>query len=387
MLPRIAMVSTYPPTRCGIATFARSLGNAMVTAGADIDVVALGSDDRSGVRHIHDGPHHLPQTAQVLSEYQVVILQHEFGIYAGEDGADAVSLLGEIETPVITVLHTVPPDPTPGQRRNLQALLDGSDAIVVMSYSADRILRTAYSVRPHSVRVIPHGASDMGLWRSPAITDGRPRLLTWGLLSESKGIEWGIHAMAQLRDLDPSPEYVVLGATHPKVKAREGERYREQLVDLAQRLGVSHQVTFMDTYLTTVLLTDVISTATAYLLPYESRVQICSGVLVEAVVAGGPVIATRFPHAEELLAHGTGFLVDHEDADGIARAFRSIVERPREAARRREMCRALSQSFLWESVAEDYLDLAAELWRGRARTHALVDLVLPEPSGLVRAIS
>ena len=387
MLPRIAMVSTYPPTRCGIATFARSLGDAMVMAGADIDIVALGADSTDGIRHVHGGPQDLPATAQVLSEYQVVVLQHEFGIYAGPDGADAVNLLSEVDAPVITVLHTVPPDPTSGQRRNLQALLDGSDAIVVLSHSADRVLRTTYSVRPHSVRVIPHGAPDMGRARSLPTTTERPRLLTWGLLSESKGIEWGIRAISLLDDMTPAPEYVVLGATHPKVKAHEGERYRQELMNLADGLGISDRIVFLDTYLTTDLLTEVIGTATAYLLPYESRVQICSGVLVEAVVAGGPVIATRFPHAEELLGDGTGFLVDHTDPQGIADAFRAIVEDPANASEIRALSRALSQGFLWDSVAESYLELAEELWRGQARTHRLADLVSPEPVGLLRAIS
>ncbi len=387
MLPRIAMVSTYPPTRCGIATFARSLSDAMVTAGADVDIVALGSAGGDGVRHVHDDQHDLPATAQVLSEYQVVILQHEFGIYSGPDGADAPRILAEIDAPVITVLHTVPPEPTAGQRRNLQALLDGSDSIVVMSHSADRVLSSSYSARPRSVRVIPHGAPDMGQARLQSMDAQRPRLLTWGLLSESKGIEWGIRAMALLADVHPSPEYVVLGATHPKVKAHEGERYRESLIDLAASLGVSDRVTFLDTYLTTELLTDVIGTATAYLLPYESRVQICSGVLVEAAVAGGPVIATRFPHAEELLSNGSGFLVDHADPQAIADAFRQIIDDSAQAARMRLLSRAVSQDFLWDNVADSYLALATELWRGQARTHRLADLVAAESPGLLRAIS
>lgn len=387
MLPRIAMVSTYPPTRCGIATFARSLSDAMVTAGADVDIIGLGSEGSDALRHVHGGAQDLPATAQVLSDYQVVMLQHEFGIYAGPDGADAPRLLAEIDAPVITVLHTVPPEPTAGQRRNLQSLLDGSDSIVVMSNAADRVLRNSYSVRPNSVRVIPHGAPDMGLVRRQPRAALRPRLLTWGLLSESKGIEWGIRAMALLGDVDPSPEYFVLGATHPKVKAHEGERYRESLMALAESLGVRDRVIFMDTYLTTDLLTEVIGTATAYLLPYESRVQICSGVLVEAAVAGGPVIATRFPHAEELLADGTGFLVDHADPRAIADAFQRIIDDPAQADRMRALSRAVSQDFLWGSVAESYLDLATDLWRGRSRTHRLVDLVAAEPPGLLRAIS
>ena len=385
MLPRIAMVSTYPPTQCGIATFAQSLSNAIVTAGGDVGVISLG--DAPGVQHVHRGQRDLVATSQVMSEYDVVILQHEFGIYDGPDGEEVLAILAEARPPVITVVHTVPASPSARQRRILQTLLDVSDATVVLSHSADRALRRDYGVRPQSLRVIPHGSPDLGRLRMrPAPGADRPRLLTWGLLSRGKGIEWGITSLALLDDIDPAPEYVVAGCTHPKVRAHDGEEYRESLRELADSLGVGEQVRFVDDYMTTERLAGLVSTATAYLLPYDSREQITSGVLVEAMVAGGPVIATRFPHAVELLGNGTGYLVDHESPAEIADAFRSIVQDPGAAERTRALASALSQGFLWQSVGQSYVDLASELWRSRARSSRLSDMLHPESAGLLRAI-
>ena len=385
MLPRIAMVSTYPPTQCGIATFAQSLTNAMISAGGDVGVISLG--DAVGVQHVHHGQRDLAGTSQVMSEYDVIVLQHEFGIYDGPDGEGVLPILAEARPPVITVVHTVPATPSARQRRILQTLLDISDTTVVLSHSADRAIRRDYGVRPESLRVIPHGAPDLGRLRGRGDGSGdRPRLVTWGLLSRGKGVEWGIRAVALLQDRDPAPEYVIAGCTHPKVRAHEGEAYRESLRALADDLGVGQQVRFVDDYMTTSTLANLVSSATAFLLPYDSREQITSGVLVEAMTAGGPVIATRFPHAVELLGNGTGYLVNHEDPGAIADAFRAIIDDPLEAERKRALAVALSQGFLWPNVGEAYLALASDLWRHRSRSSRLSDMLYAEPAGLMRAI-
>ncbi|MGI9197196.1 MAG: glycosyltransferase [Candidatus Nanopelagicales bacterium] len=381
------MVSTYPPTQCGIATFARSLGDAMVSAEGEVEIIALGEGPVSGVRHAHRGPQDLEATGQVMDGYDVILIQHEFGIYDGPDGEDVLAILARAHPPVISVVHTVPAAPSNRQRRILQTLLDVSDAIVVLSHSADRALRRDYDVRPESLRVIPHGAPDLGRPRRPRPPTDRPRLLTWGLLSRGKGIEWGIRALAHLDDLDPAPEYVIAGCTHPKVRAWEGEALREELTALARDLGVGDRVRFIDSYMTTAELADLVATASAYLLPYDSREQITSGVLVEAMVAGGPVIATRFPHALELLGNGTGFLVDHEDPQAIATALRTVVEQPLTALRMRELAAALSQGFLWPHVGEAYLRLADGLWRGQAHANGLSGVLHSDFPGLLRAIS
>lgn len=368
MFPRLAMVSTFPPTQCGIATFAESLTRALIHAGAAVEMVDLPGGPETpphdAVLHRHHGPPDLPVTGHLLNSFDVVMLQHEFGIWDGEDGHGIVDLLGVLASPVITVLHTVPAVARAGQRRALQRILDLSDAVVVLSHSAYRRLTRDFSVRPGSLAMIPHGATALWHLRRTG-TQGTHRILTWGLLGQGKGVEWGIRAMALLRNRGVDGEYVIAGATHPNVRRQEGEAYRQSLVDLARRLGVARNVAFADDYLSDAGLTDLISESSVFLLPYDSREQITSGVLVEAIAAGGPVVATRFPHAAELLGTGAGILVDHQDPIAMANAVEHVLRDGEASERMRTRSRALATELSWEQVGDGYLDLARQLWRTR----------------------
>ena len=369
MLPRIAMVSTFPPTQCGIATFAESLTRALTHAGAPVDMVDLPAGPETpphdAILHRHRGFQDLPVTAYLLDSFDVVVLQHEFGIWDGPDGAGIVDLIGALATPVITVLHTVPSVATGGQRRALQGILDLSDAVVVLSHSAYRRLIRDFSVRPDTLAMIPHGATALWHLRRTERDGSTPRLLTWGLLGQGKGVEWGIRAMALLRDRGIAGEYVIAGATHPNVRRSDGESYRQSLLDLARRLGVAGSVRLADEYLSDDGLRQLISESSLFLLPYDSREQITSGVLVEAIAAGGPVVATRFPHAAELLGTGAGVLVDHRDPIAIADAVEHIFRDGDASERMRERSRALAADLDWRRVGQIYLALAERLWRHR----------------------
>lgn len=368
MLPRIAMVSTFPPTQCGIATFAESLTRALTHAGASVDMVDLPSGPETAphdaVLHRHSGFQDLPVTARLLDSFDAVILQHEFGIWDGPDGHGIVDLIGALATPVITVLHTVPSVATGGQRRTLQRILDLSDALVVLSHSAYRRIVKDFAVRPDTIAMIPHGATALWHLRNDRAHGAAPRILTWGLLGQGKGVEWGIRAMALLRDRGVSGEYVIAGATHPNVRRTEGEAYRRSLLDLARKLGVSGSVSLADEYLSDDGLGQLISEASLFLLPYDSHEQITSGVLVEAIAAGGPVVATRFPHASELLSTGAGILVDHRDPIAIADAVEHICRDGEATEGMRERSRALAAELDWGKVGMGYLTLADRLWRG-----------------------
>jgi glycosyltransferase involved in cell wall biosynthesis len=317
--------------------------------------------------HRHRGYQDLPVTAYLLNSFDVVILQHEFGIWDGQDGHGIVDLIGMVATPVVTVLHTVPSAASGGQRRALQRILDLSDAVVVLSHSAFRRLTQDFSVRPDTLVMIPHGATALWHRRRPAEDNATHRILTWGLLGHGKGLEWGIRAMAILRDRGVDGEYVIAGATHPNVRRSEGEAYRQSLLDLARKLGVSASVTVADDYLSDDGLSQLICESSLFLLPYDSREQITSGVLVEAIAAGGPVIATRFPHAAELLGTGAGILVDHGDPIAIADAVEHALRDGEASERMRERSRALAADLDWGRVGDNYLTLADQLWRGRAR--------------------
>jgi glycosyltransferase involved in cell wall biosynthesis len=363
------MVSTFPPTQCGIATFAESLTRELTHTGASVEMVDLPGGPESpphdAILHRHRGFQDLPVTAYLLDSFDAVILQHEFGIWDGPDGHGIVDLIGALATPVITVLHTVPSVATGGQRRALQGILDLSDAIVVLSHSAYRRLVRDFAVRPGTLTMIPHGAT--ALWHLRRDDEGTTsnRILTWGLLGHGKGLEWGIRAMALLRDRGVAGEYVIAGATHPNVRHAEGETYRQSLIDLARKLGVADSVTLADAYLSDEGLSQLISESSLFLLPYDSRDQITSGVLVEAIAAGGPVVATRFPHAAELLGSGAGVLVDHRDPIAIADAVEHIFRDGAASERMRERSKTLAEDLDWRRVAESYLALADRLWRGR----------------------
>jgi glycosyltransferase involved in cell wall biosynthesis len=363
------MVSTYPPTACGIATFTRSLVTALSARGARVDVVRTVDAEQPWAAPdvvyglaTGDSP---GAAAARLNEYDVVVVQHEYGIYGGEDGADLLALLDRLTVPVLTVLHTVLSNPTAHQRSVLQSVVTASDLLVTMTRTARTRLVDGYHVDPATVQVIPHGVADQladpaGAVASPPRRD-RPIVLTWGLLGQGKGIEWGIEAIAALQDLTPRPVYVVAGQTHPRVLAHEGEAYRRRLESRVSALGVENDVVFDNDYLDAGRLHRLVRAADIVLLPYDSRDQVTSGVLSEAVAAGRPVVSTRFPHAVELLEGGIGLLVDQRDPEGIAAALRRILTEPRLAAQLSGRTQALAPALSWRAVAGTYLAAGGSL--------------------------
>ncbi len=367
MSQKVAMVSTYPPTQCGIATFARSMTTAMNRLGQNVRILRLADGaicpTSSIIMGDHESSRDLPRTAHLLNDNDAVILQHEFGIYPGEDGDGVLDLLNETRVPVISILHTVSERPTHRQRRVMQGILHASNAAVVLSHSAMESLVRTYDVDMDRTTVIPHGAPDVRGSFRPHNIRMRPRILTWGLLSEGKGIEWGIAALSLLRDIDPMPDYYVVGQTHPKVAARDGHKYRHHLGQLAVKYGVADRVHFVDGYLDSNGLNGMITSADMYLLPYDTREQVTSGVLAEALVAGGPVIATRFPHAIEMLGDGTGLLVRQQSPNSIAEAIRTVIRDPQARRQMREKSAAKAAGLLWPAVGASMTSLTHAITR------------------------
>ena len=363
MTMRIGLLSTFPPTQCGLATFTRSLSSALSQRGARTVVVRsveqperLSLDGVIGELVFGD---QLSQrrTAELLNNCDVAIIQHEYGIYGGEDGAEVVKVMRALRIPTMVVLHTVLTEPSAGQREVLENVLAVASAVVTMTRAARDRLVANYRVEPHKIRVIPHGAPHppTGVVPVPG------RVLTWGLLGPGKGLEWGVAAMAQLRDLHPSPHYLVAGEIHPKVQARDGDAYRNGLRARAEQLGVGDMVHFDSSYRPTDELTRLIATAQVVLLPYDSTEQVTSGVLIEAVAAGRPVVATRFPHAVELLSAGAGILVPHRDPHAMAAALRAILTDSEVERRAHLKANEAATTLHWPAVARSYLQLAGGL--------------------------
>jgi polysaccharide biosynthesis protein PslF len=364
-------LSTYTPTECGLATFTAALAAELRTGppGGHIGVVRvvdrLPSSAKPEIVHhlVTSSPGGEVETAAILDGFDTVVVQHEYGIYGGPDGDQVVAVLERLTVPVIVVLHTVLVEPTPHQREVLERVLAAAAAVVTMTPTARRRLLQGYPVDPARVALIPHGAVDN---RLPAVDrPARPTILTWGLLGPGKGIEWVVDALTQLRDLEPEPRYLVVGQTHPRVAERDGESYRHGLMDRARRRGIGHLVEFDDRYLSIDALGRLVAQADVVILPYDSREQVTSGVLVEALASGKPVIATGFPHAVEMLGGGTGLLVPHGDSAAMADALRRVLTEPGLAARLAAEAAAVAPQLLWPAVADRYRALAMELVRAR----------------------
>lgn len=361
-------LSTYPPTQCGLATFSSALA-AQLTAdgvGGGIVRVTTDADDTrasNGVVHTWSAstPNGWARAAAVLDNFDVAVIQHEYGIYPGPDGEDVLPLLRRLRIPSIVVLHSVLTNPTFRQQVLLKRIVAAAGAVVTMTQTAHDRLLSDYGADPAKVHVIPHGAADYA--RVPTGARHRPHLLTWGLLGPGKGIEWALRSLAHLRDLDRAPTYTVAGKTHPKVLERHGESYRMSLKRLGAELGISEAVRFDPVYRDAESLTRLIRSADVVVLPYDSREQVTSGVLIEAVAARIPVVATRFPHAVELLTDGSGLLVPHQDPRAMAAAIRRILTEPGLADRL--VGRRMGTTLRWPEVAERYDTLANQLLAAR----------------------
>ena len=362
--PRIGILSTHPPTPCGLATFSAALSDGLSANGADVSVVRVadGSPSSSGRvigELVNGSPASVAACAELLNRSDIAVIQHEYGLYGGVDGDEVVDIIDGLRVPSIVVAHTVLKDPTPHQRSVLEAIAAMADQVVVMSEAASQRLCLGFDIDRRKVITIPHGAT---LPRNaPVKRSGRPTLLTCGLLGPGKGIERVIEAMGSLHYLRGRPRYLIAGRTHPKVLAADGEAYRDARTEQARRGGVADSVCFDPDYRDVSSLTALIQSAAVVVLPYDSTDQVTSGVLVDAIAAGRPVVATAFPHAVELLGSGAGIVVDHDDPDALAFALRRVVTEPRLAGSMAAEARRLAPTMAWPVVAKAYVRLAHRL--------------------------
>ncbi|HSZ38552.1 MAG TPA: glycosyltransferase [Trebonia sp.] len=369
MTTRFGFVSTFPPTQCGLATFTAALHSALLQSGSDegwvvslVDAPAPGSGDEVVAQLIAGDSASLTQAAARLNQCDVAIVQHEYGVYGGHDGSEILHLLDQVRVPCVVVLHTVLTSPTPHQRQIIESVIAKADAVVTMTVTARERLAAGYAADMTKVCIIAHGApAPQTTMAEPTFRTGQFTVLTWGLLGPGKGIEWGIEAMAMLRDLRPMPRYMVAGQTHPKVLLREGDAYRDRLREQVREGELGTWVSFDGQYRTANALASLIRSADVVLLPYDSAEQVTSGVLIEAVAAGKPVVATQFPHATELLAGGAGLLVPHRDPAAIAAALRSLVTRRDVMTRMAATASATAPRLLWPAIAEQYRELIGRL--------------------------
>ena len=404
---RVSFVGTYPPRQCGIGTFTHDLAKSIallqgeaIGASETVRVAALtdrsqsysyGPEVQFEIHAQHQMDYRDAADFLNLSEAEIICLQHEFGILGGDDGAYIIDLLDHLTKPVVTTLHTVLQEPTPGQLETLKAVCSRSTLVVVMAQKAIELLADIYDVPREKILLIHHGAPDVP-FLDPAYTkdqfqaEGRRVILTFGLLNPNKGIEVAIEALAPLVEEFPDLLYIVLGATHPEVKRRSGEEYRLFLERLVKRQGLEHHVVFYNRFVSLEQLIRFLVAADIYLTPYLSKEQITSGTLAYAVACGKAIISTPYWYAEELLAEDRGRLVPFRAPEALAGQLRELLsdEAERDALRKRAY--QFGRQMVWREVAGAYIEAfrrALEERRGpaiglRTRERTLERPSLPE---------
>jgi glycosyltransferase involved in cell wall biosynthesis len=363
--PTIGILTSFPPTPCGLATFSAGLADGLSARGSDVGVVRVADGEESSSTAVigeFDNGSSASVTAcvQLLNQRDVAIIQHDYDIF----GAELLDVIDDLRIPTIVVAHKVLKDPTTQQRSMMEAMVAKVDRVVVMSEAANDRLCAEYAVDRRKVTTIGRGATLPTV--APLKRAGRPTLLTWGLMGPGKGVERVIDAMSSLKELRGQPRYLVAGATHPKVLAAEGEAYREACIERARSTGVASAVGFDSIYRSTASLSALIQTSAAVVLPYDSTDQANSGVLVDALAAGRPVVATAFPHAVELLGSGAGVVVNHDDPDALAFALRRMLTDPRMTGDMAAEARRLAPSLGWPVAAAAYLTLVRRVLAERA---------------------
>jgi glycosyltransferase involved in cell wall biosynthesis len=380
---KIAFVADYLPRKCGIATFTHDLHHAVSTQYPEAECGVLAVND------IPEGYDYPPEVRfefreQSLRDYQeasdflrlngfeVLCLQHEYGIYGGKSGSHILELIRQVNLPVVTTLHTILLEPTPDQRKVMDVVIRESERVVVMTERAQLILTETYSAPPEKVDLIPHGIPDMpfvdpNFFKDQFGVEGKKMLLTFGLLSPGKGIEYVIRALPEITRQHPDLVYIVLGATHPNLVRTEGERYRQSLERLAEDLGMKDHVAFYDRFVELKELKEFIGAADIYITPYLNEAQITSGTLCYAFGCGKCVISTPYWHAEELLADDRGVLVPFRNSDAIASEVVALLDDETRLNAMRKRAYLLGRESTWSQTAHHYF----EAFRRARTSHGL----------------
>jgi glycosyltransferase involved in cell wall biosynthesis len=376
---RIAVIGNHLPRQCGIATFTTDLCDAIAAEyrAAQLSVVAV-NDGNSTYSYpervrfeISEGDlASYSAAADYLnaSNVDLVCLQHEYGIFGGKSGNYIMELLKHLHMPVITTLHTVLREPNLDQRVVMHKIAARSERLIVMSQYSLRVLQEVFNVPAEKIELIPHGIPDLpfeqpDIYKKRLSCQGKSVLLTFGLLSPNKGFESAIRAMPSILANHSNVVYMIAGATHPHVRAREGDRYRLELQALAEKLGVERQVLFLNRFVSPEEMASLVGSADIYITPYCHEAQAVSGTLAYAMGAGKAIISTPYWYAAEVLDQGRGMLVPFENSAAIATATIALLANDEARQAMRERAYLYARPMVWKRVAQSYM---AAFLRARA---------------------
>jgi glycosyltransferase involved in cell wall biosynthesis len=380
---RIAVVGNYLPRQCGIATFTTDLCDAISAEYGSARLFAVPVNDTDS-GYVYPDRVRLALQQDDLSSYEraadflnftnfdLVCLQHEYGIFGGPAGCHILGLLRRLKMPVITTLHTVLREPNPDQRRVMEEIAELSDRLIVMSQLSSQFLQEIFKVPGSKIDMVPHGVPDLpfldpNFYKDRFGVEGKAVLLTFGLLSPNKGIENVIKALPEILASHKNVVYIIAGATHPHILRREGDVYRSYLQDLAREMGVESQVLFHNGFVSPEEMVGFIGAADIYITPYRHEAQVVSGTLAYALGAGKAIISTPYWHAIELLDDRRGALVPFQDSDAIARKAVELLDTPAIRHAMRKRAYKYARGMVWKSAAQGYMASFAQARSDRAR--------------------
>lgn len=375
--PNVLFLSTYPPRACGIATFTQDLVNAIRDeSGLAPGIVAVNDGAYSYPPEVkftleQQDPNSYLETAQRInsSGADLLMIEHEFGIYGGRAGEYLLKLTKLLKIPYLITLHTVLPNPKKMQHDILARLAQGCEKIITMSSSSVNILQEVYGADAKKIIFIPHGVPEMEVEDRKQLQGeigigGRFVVSTFGLLSPGKGLEYGIGAVARVAKKHPEILYLILGQTHPVVKEKYGEQYREKLEKAVEELGIQNNVRFVNRYLTKEEIILYLTVSDAYMTPYLGKDQAVSGTLAYAAGYGRVIISTPYPYAREMLADGRGLLAKFRSTVSLEKCILQVLRYPKQKAEMERRTLEVGQTMMWSKVAEDYLAVFRDIARG-----------------------
>ncbi|MBN2130100.1 MAG: glycosyltransferase family 4 protein [Sedimentisphaerales bacterium] len=390
---RVAFVGNYLPRRCGIATFTTDLCTAVMCEAEDVECLAVAMNDtergyaypetvRFEISDQQRDQYDLAADYINISQVDAVCVQHEYGIYGGAEGRYLLPMLRQIRAPIVTTLHTVLAAPSPEQRTVMNELTAVSDRLVVMSPKAREFLADIYRVPPDKITLIHHGIPDMpfvdpNYYKDKLNAEGCRVLLTFGLLSPNKGIEYVIEALPHIVDNHPDVVCVVLGTTHPHIKRERGEEYRILLQKRTRELGIEKHVAFKNQYVELEELCEYLGAADIYITPYLHEAQIVSGTLAYAMGTGKACVSTPYWYAVDMLSDERGRLVPFQSAEGIAETVNDLLDNEAERHAMRKRAYRQGRGMIWREVARAYVKTFEEVMLRRALT--------PKPCSVLRS--
>lgn len=367
----IAFLSTYPPRGCGLATFTQDLVMQLsrIQSTSRCRIIAVSNesmryDDNVMMELTQNDRISYTQMASKLnnSAIELLVIEHEYGIYGGEWGEYLLDLVDNLEIPFVTTLHTVLPTPDDKQRHIVNVLGQKGEKIITMAKNTVAILKNSYGIDPAKIAVINHGVpyipmQSREMLKAKSGLESRSIISTFGLLGPGKGLEYGVEAIAKVARNHKEVLYFILGQTHPAIKKESGENYRKSLEMMVEKLGIEDNVMFVDKYLTQAEIIRHLKLSDIYLTPYLSKDQAVSGTLAYAVGYGRVTVSTPYSYANEMLSQGRGLLAKFRDSESIANCIEYVLDHPEEKKQMERMTLETGKTMMWRHVAKQYQKL------------------------------